>query len=117
MADTHFVVDVSVGNRDIGQHEIGNREAFDHLRDDEGSDIFIRSNWIVARLVDRGTESAVPKAIKVDFVGSFGARRDAGCLDAVRHDHEANRTWHDRSSPNGNSELLGLVLSLCRLAL
>ena len=92
--NSHLVVDIAVGNGDVGQDEVGNGEAFDHFGDDQRAHILVRAHRFVASLVDGWTERGFPKAVEVDFVWSCGALSGAGRFGAVGHDHEADGTWH-----------------------
>src|ERR1700733_5246532 len=100
MADAHLVVDIAVGNGDVGQDEVRDRESFDHFVNDEGAYILVCPDRLVAGFVYSRTESGFPEAVKVYFVGGSGTDWGAGGLGAVRHDHKAERAWHNESSRN-----------------
>ena len=45
-----FVVDVSVGDGDVGTHEMGNHETLEHLLDDERAEIHVGSHRLISEL-------------------------------------------------------------------
>src|SRR5262249_7230126 len=90
----YFVIDISVWNSNIGNDEISNGEALDHLLDDEGSEVLISTDGIVSQvLFDKRSQGLFPKNIAIDFVrplAVFALSR----LNPVRHDHKTQRSRH-----------------------
>jgi hypothetical protein len=97
MADAHLVVDIAVGNGDVGQDEVRDRETFDHFVNDEVAYILVCPDGLVAGFVDSRTESGFPEPVEVYFIGGSGTGWGAGRLGTVRHDHKAERAWHGES--------------------
>ncbi len=94
MTDAHFVVDIAVGDGNVGEREIGDRKALDHLVDDKCADIFIGTDGLVAGILDGGTKRCFPETIEVDLVGRSTSRWSTRGFGTVRHNHEADG-WHD----------------------
>jgi hypothetical protein len=71
MADAHFVVDIATGNVNVGEHQIGDRKAFNHLVNDQCADILVGADRFVASLLYGGTKRSFPETIEVGLVGRF----------------------------------------------
>ena len=69
-------------------------QTLDHLVDDENADILIGPHGFIAGTVDGGTEGGVPQAIEIHSLRCAAAGLGTGGLGAVRHNHEADGSWH-----------------------
>lgn len=94
MADTDLVVDIAVGNGDIGEHEVRVCKAFDHFAYDQRADVFIGQDGFETGFVDRGAECPFPQALEVDLIWRSTPLCGTSRFGVVRHDHEADWAWH-----------------------
>ena len=100
VANADFVVDVAVGDRHVGKHQVGEVEALEHLRDDHRAGVLIGAHRLVAERGDDRHVGAVPKRVEVDL-GRALAGLGLGGLAAVGHHHEAQGLDHRALTSRG----------------
>ena len=62
--DADLVIDVAVRDRHVGEHEVGEIDPLDHLRDDQRARVLIRTDGIVAERLDGRREGLSQSALK-----------------------------------------------------
>ena len=93
MPNADLVVHVGVGQRDVRHDEVRDREALDHLRDDQRADVAIGSHRLIAELLENGLVDALPEGVEVDLRRHVGLRARRR-LAAERHHHEGDLVEH-----------------------
>jgi hypothetical protein len=102
VTNADLVVDVSVRNRHVGQHEIGEVEPFQHLADNQCAGVLIGAHRIIAQRLDGRNVAAIPKRVEIDF-GRSASRLGLARLAAIGHDHETHGHIADPPNPTALS--------------
>ena len=98
VADADLVVDVGVGQRHVGDDQVGHREALQHLGDDQGTDVLVGPDRLVAEGLQHRPVDLVEEGVEVDL-GRRVLTGGAGGLRAERHHHEGDREGHRLQEP------------------